>query len=204
MLNNVRGASILVMVAAAMLSGCGGGGGNSATPATPVNSGLTVRPANATCLAGDAPGSAAPLATQPAFASLAFAASPALADEYTDTINVFKKAGVDPRDAFANWGSFKQAMQKLNGTELNGKKIAALGYPGKNDWNVVHNMAPWIWNAGGDFLGAEQAFAESRAQSPSDSADLHDRVARLRARTGRFDEAFTELLAAARLYKTQS
>lgn len=28
-----------------------------------------------------------------AFASLAFAASPALADEYTDTINVFKKAG---------------------------------------------------------------------------------------------------------------
>ena len=58
--------------------------------------------------------------------------------------------------------------------------------------------------AGGDFLAAEQAFAESRAQSPSDSADLHDRVARLRARTGRFDEAFTELLAAARLYKTQT
>jgi predicted Zn-dependent protease len=57
--------------------------------------------------------------------------------------------------------------------------------------------------AGGDFPGAEQAFAESKAQSPSDSADLHDRLARLRARTGRFDEAFTELLAAARLYKAQ-
>ncbi len=70
--------------------------------------------------------------------------------------DVFKKAGVDPRDAFANWGSFKQAMQKLNGTELNGKKVAALGYPGKNDWNVVHNMAPWIWNAGGDFLSADR------------------------------------------------
>ncbi|MFO1336820.1 MAG: extracellular solute-binding protein [Burkholderiaceae bacterium] len=70
--------------------------------------------------------------------------------------DVFKKAGVDPRDAFANWGSFKQAMQKLNGTELGGKKVAALGYPGKNDWNVVHNMAPWIWNAGGDFLSADR------------------------------------------------
>jgi multiple sugar transport system substrate-binding protein len=70
--------------------------------------------------------------------------------------DVFKKAGIDPRDAFANWGSFKQAMQKLNGTELNGKKMAALGYPGKNDWNVVHNMAPWIWNAGGDFLTADR------------------------------------------------
>ncbi|HMU39403.1 MAG TPA: tetratricopeptide repeat protein [Pseudomonadota bacterium] len=56
--------------------------------------------------------------------------------------------------------------------------------------------------AGGDFLAAEQAFAESQASSPQASADLHDRLARLRARTGRFDEAFTELLAAARLTKT--
>ena len=70
--------------------------------------------------------------------------------------DVFKKAGVEPRDAFANWGSFKQAMQKINGMEINGKKIAALGYPGKNDWNVVHNMAPWIWNAGGDLLSADR------------------------------------------------
>jgi multiple sugar transport system substrate-binding protein len=66
--------------------------------------------------------------------------------------DVFKQAGIEARDAFANWGSFKQAMQKINGMEIGGKKIAALGYPGKNDWNVVHNLAPWIWNAGGDLL----------------------------------------------------
>ena len=54
----------------------------------------------------------------------------------------------------------------------------------------------------GDFLGAEQAFTEGTATSAGDSADLHDRLARLRARTGRFEEAFTELLAAARLTKT--
>lgn len=70
--------------------------------------------------------------------------------------DVFKQAGIDPRDAFANWGSFKQAMQKINGTEIGGKKIAALGYPGKNDWNVVHNLAPWIWNAGGDLLSPDK------------------------------------------------
>lgn len=70
--------------------------------------------------------------------------------------DVFKKAGIDPRDAFANWGSFKQAMQKINGTEIGGKKIAALGYAGKNDWNVVHNLAPWIWNAGGDLLSPDK------------------------------------------------
>jgi multiple sugar transport system substrate-binding protein len=66
--------------------------------------------------------------------------------------DVFKQAGIDPHDAFANWGSFKQAMQKLNGIDVGGRKVAALGYPGKNDWNVVHNLAPWIWNAGGDLL----------------------------------------------------
>lgn len=70
--------------------------------------------------------------------------------------DVFKKAGVNPRDAFLNWGSFKQAMQKINGIEIDGKKLAALGYPGKNDWNVVHNLAPWIWNAGGDLLSADR------------------------------------------------
>ena len=70
--------------------------------------------------------------------------------------DVFKKAGINPRDAFLNWGSFKQAMQKINGMEIDGKKIAALGYPGKNDWNVVHNLAPWIWNAGGDLLSADR------------------------------------------------
>jgi len=70
--------------------------------------------------------------------------------------DVFKAAGVNPSDAFTNWGSFKQAMQKINGQTIDGKKIAALGYPGKNDWNVVHNLAPWIWNAGGDLLSSDK------------------------------------------------
>ncbi|MET3107748.1 multiple sugar transport system substrate-binding protein [Oxalobacteraceae bacterium GrIS 2.11] len=70
--------------------------------------------------------------------------------------DVFKKAGVNPKEAFTNWTSFKQAMQKINGQVIDGKKIYALGYPGKNDWNVIHNLAPWIWNAGGDFLTADK------------------------------------------------
>ncbi len=70
--------------------------------------------------------------------------------------DVFRKAGVNPKEAFSNWTSFKQAMQKINGQTVDGKKIYALGYPGKNDWNVIHNLAPWIWNAGGDFLTADK------------------------------------------------
>lgn len=70
--------------------------------------------------------------------------------------DVFKAAGVNPKDAFANWGSFKQAMQKINGVVINGKKVAAFAYPGKKAHNVVHNLAPWIWNAGGDFLSQDK------------------------------------------------
>jgi tetratricopeptide (TPR) repeat protein len=54
----------------------------------------------------------------------------------------------------------------------------------------------------GDFPGAEEAFSETKANSARDSADLHDRLARLRARTGRFSDAFSELLAAAKLSKS--
>lgn len=64
-------------------------------------------------------------------------------------------AGVNPETDFATWDSFKQALKKLNGVEVDGKKMAALGMPGKNDWNVVHNFAWWIWGAGGDYLGSD-------------------------------------------------
>jgi multiple sugar transport system substrate-binding protein len=69
--------------------------------------------------------------------------------------DVFRQAGVDPKQAFADWDSFRAALQKINGTTVAGKRVAALAYAGKNDWNVVHNLAPWIWNAGGDMLSAD-------------------------------------------------
>jgi thioredoxin-like negative regulator of GroEL len=49
----------------------------------------------------------------------------------------------------------------------------------------------------GDFPGAEAAYAEAAAL-PGATARLHDRLSRLRARTGRFADALSELLLAAR------
>ncbi len=69
--------------------------------------------------------------------------------------DVFKQAGVDTATAFKDWDSFKSALKAVNGQTVDGKKIAALGLPGKNDWNVVHNIFPWIWAAGGDVLSAD-------------------------------------------------
>ncbi len=67
--------------------------------------------------------------------------------------DVFKKLGLTKKD-LETWDGFDKALAKIKNADLtiDGKKIAALGFPGKNDWNVVHNLAPWIWNAGGNFL----------------------------------------------------
>jgi multiple sugar transport system substrate-binding protein len=69
--------------------------------------------------------------------------------------DVFRQAGVDPALAFSSWDAFHAALRKINGQVVAGKRVAALAYAGKNDWNVVHNLAPWIWNAGGDVLSAD-------------------------------------------------
>lgn len=69
--------------------------------------------------------------------------------------DVFKEAGVDPNEAFKDWDTFKTALEKVNGITIGGKKVAALGVPGKNDWNVVHNIFPWIWAAGGSVMSED-------------------------------------------------
>jgi multiple sugar transport system substrate-binding protein len=73
--------------------------------------------------------------------------------------DAFKKAGVDPATAFQTWDSFKKALEKVNHVTIDGKQMAALTMPGKNDWNVDHNIFPWIWAAGGDVLSSDNKHA---------------------------------------------
>lgn len=69
--------------------------------------------------------------------------------------DVFKAAGLDPKQVFASWDNLKAATKKIQGIKIDGKTIAPIGFPGKNDWNVPHFMAPFIWGAGGDFLSKD-------------------------------------------------
>ena len=67
----------------ALLQGCGGdsgdaagGGGNTTPPTVPgASSGLDTRPANTTCLAGDAPSSQVSLAVERVFPAVRFGRS---------------------------------------------------------------------------------------------------------------------------------
>ena len=64
---------------------------------------------------------------------------------------------------------------------------------------ALHRTLGDVLIASSDYRGAEQAFlqaAEAGDREGISQADLHDRLARLRAKTGRFAEALDELLAA--------
>ena len=67
--------------------------------------------------------------------------------------DVLEKCGVKKTD-LDTWDGFEKALGKIKDKKLviNGIKIEPLGIPGKNDWNVIHNLAPWIWAAGGNFF----------------------------------------------------
>lgn len=70
--------------------------------------------------------------------------------------DICEAAGVNPETDFKTWDSFKEALKKIKalGT-FEGEEVIPFGMPGKNDWNVVHNFAPWIWGAGGDFVSED-------------------------------------------------
>ncbi|GAB7192846.1 sugar ABC transporter substrate-binding protein [Kineococcus sp. NUM-3379] len=64
--------------------------------------------------------------------------------------DVLAAAGLDPATAFATFESFEATLTRLQ--EHTGKR--PLGFPGVNDWNVVHNAAPWVYSSGGNILDA--------------------------------------------------
>ena len=67
--------------------------------------------------------------------------------------DVLAKAGVDPKTAFTDWNAFKATLEKLKAvTSLDGKPIAPFAGPGKKAFDLVHNLAPFIWSAGGQEL----------------------------------------------------
>jgi multiple sugar transport system substrate-binding protein len=67
--------------------------------------------------------------------------------------DALKAAGVDPKTAFTDWNAFKSTLEKVKAVKaLHGKPIAPFGGPGKKAFDLVHNLAPFIWSFGGQEL----------------------------------------------------
>ena len=81
--------------------------------------------------------------------------------------DALEKAGIDPSTAFKDWDSFKATLEKLKSVKsIDGKPIQPFGGPGKKAFDLVHNIAPFVWSAGGDELTPDHkksAIAEPEA-----------------------------------------
>ncbi len=65
--------------------------------------------------------------------------------------DIFKKAGLKEED-IGNWASFEKACQKIANLRIKGERIFPLAVSGAENWTLIHDIAPWIWSGGGDFL----------------------------------------------------
>ena len=51
---------------------------------------------------------------------------------------------------------YRKTLSKLHKSSLvrdDATPIFPYAFPGKSDWNIPHNFAPWVWSQGGDFIG---------------------------------------------------
>lgn len=67
---------------------------------------------------------------------------------------LFDSLGIEAKDV-ADWSGFRRSLRRIRDANLMkdaNTKIYPFGFPGKSDWNIPHNFAPWIWSEGGDFV----------------------------------------------------
>lgn len=72
---------------------------------------------------------------------------------------IMKQNGIQKEDV-ATYEGFRKAIRKINNAkeaQEDGTKIRGYSFPGKSDWNIPHNFAPWIWGFGGDFIHKDSA-----------------------------------------------
>lgn len=68
--------------------------------------------------------------------------------------DVLDKAGVSVEQMSGSWDSYIAGLEKIRDAKLviDDAKVEPIGLAGKNDWNVAHNIYPWIVGNGGDIV----------------------------------------------------
>jgi multiple sugar transport system substrate-binding protein len=79
--------------------------------------------------------------------------------------DLLKKAGVDPETAFGTGDDFRATLEKLKSSgTVDNKNTYAFGSPGKQAFDLVHHVMPFVWDAGGSEL-SEDAKSSTIASS---------------------------------------
>ena len=65
--------------------------------------------------------------------------------------DIFGKLRI-PTDGLDKWTSFEKTCKDIKGFRKDEKELGVLGVSGQQEALLLHNIAPWIWGAGGDFV----------------------------------------------------
>jgi multiple sugar transport system substrate-binding protein len=85
--------------------------------------------------------------------------------------DLLEQAGVDPETAFTDWDAFKATLRKLKDSgAVDNEETYAYGSPGKQAFDLVHHVMPFVWDAGGAEL------SEDATTSTIDSPEAQEGV----------------------------
>ena len=88
--------------------------------------------------------------------------------------DILSELGLTPED-LGTWKGFREACERLHNSKL-GKRYFALPLPGQKEGILIHDLAPWIWGAGGNFLSSDRHFAQFHEASSLKGIDFYYRM----------------------------
>ncbi len=71
--------------------------------------------------------------------------------------DILSKLNLSAED-LGTWKGFRDACERLHNSKL-GKTFYGLPLPGQKEGILIHDLASWIWGAGGNFLSSDRHFA---------------------------------------------
>ncbi len=87
--------------------------------------------------------------------------------------DVLAAAGVDPATAFATWESLESTLQRIRDS---GGMSAPLAIGNENTFGIIHNVAPFVWSAGGDLLDEGGTAARLAEPAAVDAVQYYQRL----------------------------
>jgi multiple sugar transport system substrate-binding protein len=87
--------------------------------------------------------------------------------------DVLAKAGIDPKTAFTDWGAFENTLKKIKRSV---HTIWPLAIGNANNFGIIHNVAPFIWGAGGNLLNESGDHALLSSPAAVDGVSYYQRL----------------------------
>jgi multiple sugar transport system substrate-binding protein len=88
--------------------------------------------------------------------------------------DLLSELGLSPTD-LETWKGFREACERLHNSKL-GERYFALPLGGQKEGILIHDLAPWVWGAGGNFLSSDRHFAQFQEPPALKGMDFYFRM----------------------------